>query len=133
MRVEFKEEEVFKPGPSTNIEDYKPVKDIFFTYRGQHDCVYDDMPALKPGKGVEFSQYACARKTGHKYFVRINSHAEIYNPFDQTHAATAEKVVNNIPQWKYTHVSYACFKNYILFLQTRNPLYLTWTRREMVA
>ena len=85
----------------------------------------------KGGKDVELSPEACARKVGGSYYLRMNRRGEIYNPLDSAHTSMSHKHSEGIPVWRYVNVSYAAFKNYSMFLSTRNPIYLTWARREL--
>ncbi len=128
---EFSRNKDPRVGDPREPQDMDPVKDLFFTLRGQHEFMYQDMPAIAPGKNVEFSKEACARKTGHRYYIRVNQRGELYNPLDSAHATHAGRFDNGLPVWRYLNVGYQSFKSYVMFLQTRNTNHLNWARREM--
>lgn len=104
--------------------------DAIFTMRGNHDYMYDDIPATNR---KENSGLACAKKVKGKFFIRINNRGEIFDPLEPNHVNSAGRSQNNIPIWKYRNVSYSTFAHYAHYLKTRNQAYLTMTRRDMVV
>mgnify|MGYP001611198714 CR=1 FL=1 len=112
------------------VVDHDPVNEVLFTLRGQHDFTYDDIPAISSRSGAEFSKEACAKKNGHKYYLRMNIRGEIYNPLDFSHTSNSSRVVDGLPFWKYIEVSYTdCFAHYAHFLKNRDIVFFNLARR----
>lgn len=136
MRLKVKDVEanVFSPkSDQETVKDYAPVGEVVFTVKGQHDYIYEDIPAIyDQGKTkAENRKNACAKKVGHRYYFKMNGKGEIFNPIDNEHLRTSTRIENNLPVWKYVHVSYTTFCHYIHFLKTRNQTFLTLARRDM--
>lgn len=123
-------EDVFRPN---NVKErVEPVDarkgNAIFTMRGNHDYMYDDIPATNR---KESSGHACAKKEGNRYYIRMNGAGEIFNPLDIAHVNGAGRVKGDMPVWRYVKVTYTTFANYAHFLKTRNIAFLTLTRRDM--
>lgn len=125
--MKLEETDVFRPAKKEEPVDARPG-DAIFTLRGNHDYMYDDIPATNR---KENSGLACAKKVKGNYYLRINGKGEIFNPLDDSHVNSAGRMQSNIPMWKYVRVSYVAFAHYAHFLKTRNLAYLTLARRDM--
>ncbi len=134
MRVRIKDVEASTFTPNKrDVVDHSPVSEVVFTVRGQHDYMYQDMPAIyDQGKiKAENRKDACAKKVGHRYFIKVNNRGDIYNPIDSTHSETSNKKENDIPVWQYRSVAYTTFCHYMHFLKTRNQNFLIYARRDL--
>jgi hypothetical protein len=123
----------FTPKKLEGVVDYSPVTEIVFTIRGSHDYMYQDLPAIndKEKNKADGRKDACAKKVGHRYFIKINNRGDVFNPIDPEHLRSSNKTEYNLPIWKYTHVPYTTFAHYAHFLKTRNQTFLTLARRDM--
>jgi len=138
MRLNIKDVESSVYTPNQNkvegVVDYKPTKeDVVFTIRGEHDYMYEDIPAISDSTRVkaEMRKTACAKKVGHRYYLKINSRGELFNPIDPAHLAQSDRKENGLPIWKYANVAYTTFCHYSHFLKTRNQNFLILARRDM--
>jgi len=138
MRLNIKDVEssVFTPKKEKELEgvvDYKPVREVVFTIRGEHDYMHDDIPAIYDSAKVkaESRKTACAKKVGHRYYLKINRNGELFNPIDTNHLSSSSRQENNLPVWKYTNVAYTTFCHYAHFLKTRNQNFLIIARRDL--
>lgn len=134
MRINTKDVEasVFSPEKQESV-DYKPVSEVVFTIRGEHDYTFEDIPALHDSAKTkaETRRVACAKKVGHRYFLKLNSRGELFNPIDPSHLDSSNHKSNGIPVWKYVNVAYTTFCHYAHFLKTRNQSFLTHARRDL--
>jgi len=133
MRIQPGEVEAATFSPKKDVVDYKPVSEVVFTVRGEHDYMFDDIPAMydKGKTKAENRSTACAKKVGHRHFIKINNRGDIFNPLDNTHLESSDRKENNIPVWKYVSVAYTTFCHYIYFLKTRNQNFLTLAKRDL--
>ncbi len=129
MRVETVD--VWTPEPSRDVKDRDPVGEIYFTLKGQHDYTYDDIPALQNVAGIEFSKEACAKKRGHRYYLKYSTRGELYDPINLEHTNSATRIIDGRPLWRYIEVGYTCFAHYAHFLKNRNSTYYVFARREL--
>ena len=126
--MKFSDTDVFRVERKTPEPVDARSGDAIFTLRGNHDYMYDDIPATNR---KENSGLACAKKEGGRFYVRINEHAAPPPPLDTTHVNTAGRIRNGLPTWKYLKVSYSTFAHYAHFLKTRNLAFLTLARRDI--
>ena len=122
--------DVFRPNNTQKESEPADARkgDAIFTMRGNHDYMYDDIPATNR---KESSGHACAKKEGSRYYIRMNTAGEIFNPLDISHVNGAGRTKGDMPVWRYIKVTYTTFAHYAHFLKTRNIAFLTLTRRDM--
>ena len=127
--MKFEEVDVYRAKPVSESVDAREG-DAIFTLRGNHDYMFDDIPATKR---KETSGLACAKKEKSNYFIRINNKGEIFNPLEQNHVNSAGRMYGSLPVWRYIKVTYTTFAHYAHFLKTRNIAFLTLCRRDMAC
>ena len=123
--------DVYRPGEKVEkIEGAADARegDAIFTMRGNHDYMYDDIPATNR---KENSGLACAKKVRGNFYIKMNDRQEIYDPLEESHVNTAGRVRGGLSTWRYVKVAYTTFAHYAHYLKTRNSTYLTLTRRDL--